>query len=45
VSAEFAVDHNRVGLGLTGMWGAGAGVASPEGQTVRERAEVWFDRA
>jgi len=32
------------GVGLVGIWGAGDGVPEPVGKTVRERAEVWFDR-
>ncbi|GLB41335.1 putative beta-lactamase [Lyophyllum shimeji] len=32
------------GVGLAGIWGAGDGVPEPIGMTVRERAEVWFDR-
>ncbi|KAF8879112.1 beta-lactamase/transpeptidase-like protein [Infundibulicybe gibba] len=42
---EFARDSpgGRVGLGLTGVWGAGFGVPGPSGDTVHERAEVWFD--
>lgn len=40
------------GFGWTGMWGAGEGVRSPvprdhrdgSGKTVKEWAEVWFDR-
>ncbi|KAF8067004.1 beta-lactamase/transpeptidase-like protein [Lyophyllum atratum] len=38
--AQFATG----GVGLMGIWGAGDGVSEPEGKTVRERAEVWFDR-
>lgn len=45
VYAELVVDHHRIGLAFNGIWGAGVGVQSPKGQTVRERAEVWFDRA
>jgi hypothetical protein len=43
---EFATgkDGNIEGFGLRGIWGAGDGVNSPTGKTVRERAEVWFDR-
>ncbi|KAG5642134.1 hypothetical protein DXG03_003584 [Asterophora parasitica] len=33
------------GLGLTGAWGAGAGVPPLSGKTSKERAEAWFDRA
>lgn len=45
VYAELVVDHHRIGLAFNGIWGAGVGVQSPKGQTMRERAEVWFDRA
>ena len=39
-------DENSIaGFGFTGdFWGAGAGVEAPVGQTVQERAEVWYDR-
>ncbi|KAJ7909480.1 beta-lactamase/transpeptidase-like protein [Mycena leptocephala] len=41
--AEFS--YNRtLGIALGGLWGAGAGVHSPEGDTVKERAEVWFEK-
>lgn len=42
--AELAVEGRHIGFGFTGTWGAGAGVPSPQGKTVRERAEVWFDK-
>ena len=32
------------GFGLTQVWGAGEGVQAPSGGSVKERAEVWFDR-
>ncbi|KAE9393924.1 beta-lactamase/transpeptidase-like protein [Gymnopus androsaceus JB14] len=38
-------ENTIVGFGFTGdFWGAGAGVEAPVGQTVKERAEVWYDR-
>jgi len=41
VNGEIVVD----GLALYGgIWGAGAGVPAPNGDTPREKAEVWFDR-
>ncbi|KAF9460612.1 beta-lactamase/transpeptidase-like protein [Collybia nuda] len=42
--AELVVDQDHVGLGITGIWGAGVGVPSPQGKTARERSEVWFDK-
>ena len=43
MTAEFAFDDGEVGFGATGgVWGAGPGVAGPVGETVKERAEVWF---
>lgn len=33
-----------VGFGLRGVWGAPVGVPSPAGDSVRDRAEVWFER-
>ncbi|TRM58482.1 beta-lactamase/transpeptidase-like protein [Schizophyllum amplum] len=46
-NAEFAFDEagGALGFGLTGgIWGAGAGVPSPQGDTPQARAEVWFTR-
>ncbi|KAG6827402.1 hypothetical protein H0H92_011930 [Tricholoma furcatifolium] len=42
--AEFDFDGDSRGVGLIGVWGAGTDVPSPEGETIRERAEVWFAR-
>ncbi|RDB30019.1 hypothetical protein Hypma_013824 [Hypsizygus marmoreus] len=42
--AEAAAEGRHVGIGFTGIWGAGAGVPGPIGSTVRERAEVWFHK-
>ncbi len=40
-----AVEQGRVmGLGLRNIWGAGKDVPSPEGSTVRERAEIFLDK-
>ena len=39
-----SVDDQLSGLGLTGVWGA-QNAPGPKGDTARERAEVWFDRA
>lgn len=44
MKAEFVVDKGHIGIGMVGVWGAGAGVPSPQGKIVREHAEVWFDR-
>ena len=46
-TVEFAFDEDGTvsGFGVTGgFWGAGAGVEGPTGDTVQERAEVWFER-
>ncbi|KAJ7742566.1 beta-lactamase/transpeptidase-like protein [Mycena metata] len=40
---EFAVE-GKLGVGLRGLWGASAGVQSPMGESVKERAEVWFEK-
>lgn len=45
VYAEVATEGNHIGIGLNGVWGAGAGVKWLTGETVRERAEVWFDKS
>ncbi|KAK7018015.1 hypothetical protein VNI00_018441 [Paramarasmius palmivorus] len=43
--AEFAVQDGKVGFGMMdGFWGAGPGVESPVGDSVLERAEVWFEK-
>ncbi|KAK0458281.1 uncharacterized protein EV420DRAFT_389681 [Desarmillaria tabescens] len=45
VTAEFVIEEDEIGFGLTGgIWGAGPGVDPPNGDTVRERAEVWFGK-
>ncbi|RDB18674.1 Gigasin-6 [Hypsizygus marmoreus] len=48
-TAELNVEGSHIGLGLAGFWaglwdGAEAGVPKPKGDTVRERAEVYFDK-
>ncbi|KAJ7118454.1 hypothetical protein C8R43DRAFT_97218 [Mycena crocata] len=42
--AEFSYDGN-LGIGFRGFWGAGEGVQSPRGNTVKERAELWFEKS
>ncbi|KAF5365311.1 hypothetical protein D9758_005454 [Tetrapyrgos nigripes] len=45
VTAEFTFD-GEVGFGITGgFWGAGVNVAGPVGNSVKEKAEVWFGRS
>ncbi|ESK87216.1 beta-lactamase [Moniliophthora roreri MCA 2997] len=46
LTAEFVVDADGiVGFGITGgIWGAGEGVHGPVGNSVQERAEVWFNK-
>ncbi|KAJ6566564.1 beta-lactamase/transpeptidase-like protein [Mycena capillaripes] len=39
--AEFSEDDG-LGVAIRGLWGSGAGVPSPSGSTVKERAEIWF---
>ncbi|KAJ7487901.1 beta-lactamase/transpeptidase-like protein [Mycena latifolia] len=34
-----------IGFAIIGIWGPGDGVAPPEGDTVKERAEVWFAKS
>ncbi|KAJ7118438.1 beta-lactamase/transpeptidase-like protein [Mycena crocata] len=41
--AEFSRDGD-LGVGFRGIWGAGDGVDSLQGATVKERAEVWFQK-
>lgn len=45
IAAEFVIGEDESGFGVTGgVWGAGPGVDPPNGDTVRERAEVWFKK-
>lgn len=46
VSSENATgEEGRVrGIAMTGMWGSGEDVPKPVGETVEQRAEVYFDR-
>jgi hypothetical protein len=45
VTAEFTFNDGEIGFGINGgFWGAGAGVANPGGDNVKEKAEVWFDK-
>ncbi|RDB26831.1 Gigasin-6 [Hypsizygus marmoreus] len=44
ITAEIGVDRGRIGFGLRGAWGAGAGIPSPQGMTARDRGEVWFQK-
>jgi hypothetical protein len=42
---EFLVEGGKVlGMGLRGCWGAGQGVACPEGSSIRDRAELFLDK-
>lgn len=43
---EFLVDDEGSieGFGMRSVWGAGPLAEQPAGKSVRERAEVWFDR-
>ncbi|KAF8193266.1 beta-lactamase/transpeptidase-like protein [Mycena galopus ATCC 62051] len=40
--AEFEVKGEEIGFAPIDMWGPGSDVIPPEGNTVEERAEVWF---
>ncbi|KAJ7639711.1 beta-lactamase/transpeptidase-like protein [Mycena polygramma] len=42
--AEFSSSFFHAGIGIRGFWGAGEGVESPQGHSVRDRAEVWFEK-
>jgi hypothetical protein len=42
--ARAFVNDELTGIGFTGVWNAGTGVRETEGETVQDRAEVWFDR-
>ncbi|KAK0470763.1 hypothetical protein IW261DRAFT_1345236 [Armillaria novae-zelandiae] len=45
ITAEFVIGEDETGFGVTGgIWGAGPGVDPPNGDTVQERAEVWFKK-
>lgn len=49
ITAEFIFDDTDdappVGIAWNGLWGAEGGVQALVGDTPRDRAEVWFDRA
>jgi hypothetical protein len=46
ITDAFAVvDDQLSGMGFFGVWGAGNGVPGRQGSTIRERAEVWFDKS
>ncbi|KAK1235671.1 hypothetical protein PQX77_001091 [Marasmius sp. AFHP31] len=43
--AEVGSSGDTVGLGFSGgFWGAGPGVPEPQGTTLEERSEVWFEK-
>ncbi|KAJ7021657.1 beta-lactamase/transpeptidase-like protein [Mycena alexandri] len=44
LQAEFEVKGEDIGFAMIGVWGEGAGVEAPTGDTVEERAEVWFQK-
>ncbi|KAJ6536834.1 beta-lactamase/transpeptidase-like protein [Mycena capillaripes] len=44
-AVEFEVDGEDIGFATLGIWGPGAGVPPPEGNTVKERAEIWFTKS
>ncbi|KAJ7032461.1 beta-lactamase/transpeptidase-like protein [Mycena alexandri] len=44
LQAEFEVKGEDIGFATIGVWGEGAGVEAPTGDTVEERAEVWFQK-
>lgn len=44
IYAQTIVHGSTTGIGISGIWGAGTGVPSPQGTSARERAEVWFDK-
>ncbi|KAJ7575075.1 beta-lactamase/transpeptidase-like protein [Mycena floridula] len=45
-TAEFAEEDGKIGIAFMGnIWGAGEGASSPSGETVKEKAEIWFEKA
>ncbi|KAJ7287276.1 beta-lactamase/transpeptidase-like protein [Mycena rebaudengoi] len=42
--AELGVEGNEIGFAMFGVWGEGAGVSPRKGDTLQERAEVWFSK-
>ncbi|KAJ6529161.1 beta-lactamase/transpeptidase-like protein [Mycena vulgaris] len=45
-AAEFETNgEGDVGFAMVGIWGLGDDVPPPEGNTVQERAEVWFTKS
>ncbi|KAL0567548.1 hypothetical protein V5O48_014444 [Marasmius crinis-equi] len=46
LQAEFGLDDGALGVGFTGgLWGAGDGVPDPSGDTLKERSEIWMEKA
>ncbi|KAJ7059265.1 beta-lactamase/transpeptidase-like protein [Mycena amicta] len=44
LQAEWAYDGGALGVAMRGVWGAGEGVKSPVGESVKDRAEIWFEK-
>ncbi|KAF7297526.1 Beta-lactamase class penicillin binding protein [Mycena indigotica] len=44
MQAEFALDGPKLGVGLCGVWGPGDDIEAPEGSSVKDKAEVWFEK-
>ncbi|KAJ7284592.1 beta-lactamase/transpeptidase-like protein [Mycena rebaudengoi] len=42
--AELGVEGNEIGFAMFGLWGEGARVGPRKGDTLQERAEVWFSK-
>ncbi|KAF7349434.1 Beta-lactamase class penicillin binding protein [Mycena sanguinolenta] len=42
--AEFEVKGNEIGFATIDLWGSGNDVEPPQGNTVEERAEIWFTK-
>ncbi|KAF9265205.1 beta-lactamase/transpeptidase-like protein [Marasmius fiardii PR-910] len=45
LTAEFGSENGTIGVGLSGgVWGAGLDVPDPQGETLRDRSEVWMEK-
>ncbi|KAJ6476921.1 beta-lactamase/transpeptidase-like protein [Mycena sanguinolenta] len=44
LGAEFEVKGNKIGFATIDVWGPGNDVEPPQGNSVEERAEVWFTK-
>ncbi|GLB41349.1 putative beta-lactamase [Lyophyllum shimeji] len=44
LDSSAVAQFDKGGVGMMGIWGASDGVPEPEGKSIKELAEVWFDK-